>query len=405
MPSITRRRLLGGGAVVAAATVGASRLYRGATDATFASWTPAPGTWPLRRYDPANTAHNPHASPPRETPTLRDVASVTTAAERPSFRPVVGPAHVAVYGTGFAAYPRGAGESGVDVDAVTPLAGFGPDGRLHAVRRDPTGVDAPSAVVVASGDLRDPRRFPLDADHPQSLTVGSREVYVGTVGNGVRAVDPDGGRRWHVDGTMAALDDGRLYAPGALDGTVGYAQRTGIDRRLRAGPERAWRTDAIRGFPHLPAVADGRLVLGSYAEGGGAVVAVDAGSGDRLWDPRPLGRNVATPAVAGDRGYTAVETGAGDGLVVALDLATGETRWRDAVEWTAFAPAVGGDTLVVAGEVRANGRRNTGVVRAYDTATGDALWTRPVEAGVPTGFALVEDRILVTVESSLYELA
>ncbi|MFB6122515.1 MAG: PQQ-binding-like beta-propeller repeat protein [Haloferacaceae archaeon] len=408
MPSITRRRLLGGGIAVASATLGGA-LYRGATDAAFASWTPAPGTWPHRRYDPANTAHNPHATPPRETPTVREVTSVSTAAKRPSFRPVVGPDHVALSGTGFAAYPRNGGDPVHDGDASTPLAAFGPDGRLHAVRRDPDGVDAPSAVVDYAADgLGEVARLPLGADHPQSLTVGSNDVYVATVDAGIHALSPGGGRRWRADGTIAALGDGRLYAAGALDGTVAYGRRTGVDRRLRVGPERVWHTgsDPAHGFPHRPAVADGRLVIGTYAEGGGAVAAVDAGSGDLLWDPRPLGRDVATPALAGERGYTAVDVGERDaGLVVALDLATGETRWRDDVAWTAVAPAVGGDVLVVAGEREGTGEATRGVVRAYDVAAGDVLWTHVVGTGVPGGLALVADRVLVTVGATLYELA
>ncbi|MFB6196349.1 MAG: PQQ-binding-like beta-propeller repeat protein [Haloplanus sp.] len=408
MPSITRRRLLGGGAVLAAASAGTYRLHRGATDATFASWTPRSGTWPLRRYDPANTAHNPNASPPRASPTLSAVTSAPTAARRPRFFPVVGPDHVALYGSGFTAIPRGGGTAVHESDVATPLAGFGPDGRLHTVGRGPDGVETPSAVVGYGADgLGETYRVSLDVDHPTALTVGVREVYVGAESGTLRAVDPASGRRWHVDGPMPALANGRLYAADApLDGTVAYAQRTGIDRRLRVGPERRWRTgtDYSRGFPRPPAAADGRLVQGSYAAGGGAVVACDADSGERLWGPRPLGIDVSTPAVAGDRGYVAVGTEKGTaGVVAALDMATGETVWRDAVDWSAFAPAVGGETLVVAGESRADGER-TGRVRAYDAGSGDVLWTHAFEAGAPGGIALVEDRALVTVGASLYEL-
>ena len=90
MPSITRRRLLGSGIAAAAGGYGAYRLHRGAADATFTSWTPAPGTWPLPRHDPANTAHSPTASPPRNPPTVRTVVSAATVANRPRFAPLVG---------------------------------------------------------------------------------------------------------------------------------------------------------------------------------------------------------------------------------------------------------------------------------------------------------------------------
>ncbi|MFB6195124.1 MAG: PQQ-binding-like beta-propeller repeat protein [Haloplanus sp.] len=407
MPSITRRRLLGGGAAVAAGAYGTYRLSRGATDAALASWTPAPGTWPLPRHDPANTAHDPAATPPREAPTVSEVASVPTADGRPRFVPVVGPDHLAAYGSGFAAYPRGGGKA-VRADGThTPLAGFGPGGRLHAVRRAASGVDAPATLVGYGADgLGETYRRPLGTDDPTGLTVGSHEVYVGDERGVLRGVDADGGRRWRVDGSMPALAGGRLYAADApIDGTVAYARRAGLDRRLRTGPERVWSAGPADGFPRAPAVADGRVVLGTHAEGGGTVVAYDADTGDRLWAPRPLGRDVSTPALVGDRGYAAV--GADDpraGLVVALDLATGTTLWRDEVEWRARSPVVGGDTLVVAGEARPGGERSAGRVRAYDAPTGDVLWTHTFDA-LPGGLALAGDRVLVTAGASLYALA
>jgi hypothetical protein len=406
MPSITRRRLLGGGAVLAAGSYGAYRLQQGAVDATFASWTPTPGTWPLRRYDPANTAHNPNASPPREPPTARQLTSAPTTDRRPSCYPLAGPEYVASYGSGLAVSPPTGGEPVLASDAATPLAGFGPDGMLHAVERRPDGVDAPSAIVgYAADDLRATSRVALDADSPKGMTVGSGELYVGTVGEGVHAVDLDTRRRWRVDGVVPALGDSRLYTAGALDGTLAYARRTGLDRRLTPGPKRVWRADDVSGFLHPPAVADGRLVVGTYAEGGGVVAGFDADTGDPLWEPRALGTDVSTPAVVGGSGYVAVGTDdRSAGVVTALDLTTGETRWRDDVEWHAFSPAVGSETLVVAGEVREGGERTAGKVRAYDTAAGDVLWTHTVETNRLGGLALVGDRVLVTAGSSLYEL-
>ncbi|MEF8856635.1 MAG: PQQ-binding-like beta-propeller repeat protein [Haloplanus sp.] len=399
MPSITRRRLLGSGAAaaLAAGAYGAYRLHRGATDAAFASWTPAPDTWPLRRYDPANTAHNPTASPPRESPSIRTIARASTTARQPSFTPLVGVDHVGMHDSGLAVWPRRGGEAVLERDASTPLAGFGPDGRLHTVESNPATV-----VGYVPGEREAYRHQLRDGDDPVGLTVGAREVYVGCESGALQGLDPDNDRRWRVDGARPVLADGRLYAADApLDGTVAYAPRTGVDRRLEVGPERVWNAGPTDGFPHAPAVADGRVVLGTYAEGGGVVAAIDADTGERLWEPRPLGRDVATPAVASDRdrGYTAVETADGAGFVAALDLATGETRWRDAVEWAAGTPVLGGETLLVAGE-RADG---SGVVRAYDAA-GDALWTQAFEGGRPGGLAPVGDRVLVTVGATLYEL-
>ncbi|MFC7173468.1 PQQ-binding-like beta-propeller repeat protein [Haloplanus litoreus] len=304
--------------------------------------------------------------------------------------------------------PLGGGAAARTVEAATPRAGFGPDGRLHTVSHE-SGNDTDPAAVVGydAADLRETYRTPIDTDHPRGLTVGAREVYLGDESGTLRGIDADGGRSWRVDGTMPALVDGRLYAAGApLDGTVAYAARSGRDRYLRSGPERVWSAGPVSGFVHAPAVAGGRLVQGTYAEGGGVVVAFDADTGDRLWNPRSLGVDVATPAVVDDRGYAAVGTDdRRAGLVAALDLETGETVWRDEVEWHAVAPAVAGDTLVVAGDVREGGERVAGVVRAYDRATGDRLWTHTVETRGVGGLALVEDRVLLAAGTSVYELA
>lgn len=402
MPSTTRRRLLGGGALLATGAYGAYRLDRGAAAASFESWAPAPGTWPLRRYDPANTAHNPTASPPREPPTVREARSVATGARHPRFRPVVGADHLAVHGSGLAVYPRDGGEP-TSVDAVdAPLAGFGPDGRLHTVRTGSDDPDPPLSLVGYGADLRESYRRSLGADTPVGLVVGAAEVYLGTESGRIEGVDPADGRRWQADGAAPALADGGLYATDAsLDGTVGYAERSGLDRRLTPGPERRWSAGPTPGFPYAPAVADGRVVAGSRAFGGGVVRALDAATGEPLWEPRSLGQDVSTPAVAGGRGYAAVGTGESDaGRVVALDLATGETVWRDAVGWAPRSAAVGGDILVVVGGTREDGGR----VRAYDRASGDARWTRRLPGRGPDGVALVEDRVLVTVGASLYEL-
>lgn len=408
MPSTTRRRLLVGGATVAVGTYGAHRLDRGARDAAFTSWTPTSGTSPLRRYDPANTAHNPNANPPRETPTPRELASAATAAKRPRFLPIIGPNQIVMHGTGVGVYTRGSGETVRERDTATPLAGVDPNGTLHTVVREPDDVDTPSVVIgYDTEDLRESYRMPLDADDPKGMVIGTREMYVGTVSGTLHTVTAGSGPRWNVDGSMPALVDGQLYATDApLDGTVAYEQRTGLDRRLQAGPAQVWSAGTTDGFPHPPAVADGRLIVGSYGETGGAVVAFDADTGDRLWEPRRLGMDVTTPAIAGDRGYTAVGTDdLTAGLVAALDLTTGETVWRDEIEWHAFSPVISDDTLVVAGEVRADGTRTAGKVRAYDRTTGDVLWTHTSEPDNLGGLALVHDRVVATTGTSLYALA
>ncbi|MFB6167248.1 MAG: PQQ-binding-like beta-propeller repeat protein [Haloferacaceae archaeon] len=403
MPSTTRRRLLGAGAALAAGAYAARRLDRGALDASFASWTPDPGTWPLRRYDPANTAYNPTARPPREPPTVRERRSVATGGRRPRFALLVGHDYLVLHGSGLAVYPRDGGEAARLDPVDAPFAGLGPDGRLHATRTVGDGPDPSLSLASYAPDLAVSARRSLGTDDPAGLTVGARGVCVGTESGRIVGLTPANGRRWQVDGARPALADGRLYAADAsLDGVVAYAERSGLDRRLTPGPARVWSAGPTDGFPALPAVADGRVVVGSRAADGGVLRAIDAATGEELWTPRSLGQSVSTPAVVGDRGYAAV--GADDrttGSVVAVDLATGETVWRDATEWSPASAAVGGETLVVAGGVDPDGGR----VRAYDRANGDVYWTRDLPARAPDGLALVGERVLATVGASLYELA
>jgi len=400
MPSITRRRLLAGGAAVAACGYGGYRLVRGAPDAAFGTWTPEPGTWPLDRYDPANTAHNPHASPPRETPAARELASIASVGgDDPYHVPLAGPDGIAVFGTQLAAESGGSTPYG---EVRAGFAGFGPDGRLHAVRR--TGTD--TEIVGYDGDERAYRA--TVPGHAEGLTVGRDELYVGTIGGDVVAYD-GGSRNWTVDGETTALSDGRLYTAGGRDGALAYRERDRPARLVSPGPERAWTAPAVRGTPDPPAVADSRLVVGTRGMSQGALAAFDAETGDRLWEPETLGddgaADVSTPAVSGRDGYVAAGVdGLEAGVVARYDLETGDRLWHAETDWYASDPALADGTLVVAGDVRAGSEAPASVVRAYDAASGDELWTRTFSGEGGTSLAVVGERVIATVGRSLYEL-
>lgn len=402
MTSITRRQLLGGGAALAAGGYSGHRLLQGVPDADFDAWVPAQDTWPLLRYDAANTAHNPHASPPRQAPRRRTLTSVES-----HVRPLVGSSRIVLYGSTLASYSRESSNVTTVTDAKVLHAGIGPDGNLHAVQRaDDT---EPHYSVVSYDGATETNRYSIHDDHPNSLTVGTKEAYVGTSTRKMLAIQ-SGAKNWQVDGMMPALAEGRLYAAGASNGVVAYAERSGFNRPLSAGPKQMWTGKWISGQVHQPAVANGRLVTGTYdlPPNEGVVVAYDTENGDRLWEPRNLGMDVATPAVVGDRGYTAVGTeGLQSGRVVALDLRTGETLWEDETDWYAYAPVVSEETLIVLGQVRESGEISAGKVRAYDTTSGEELWTVTFESAVPNraGVGLVGERVYVTIATTLYELA
>jgi outer membrane protein assembly factor BamB len=126
--------------------------------------------------------------------------------------------------------------------------------------------------------------------------------------------------------------------------------------------------------------APGKFVIAAYA----------TGTGDLRWLVRHPSESWATTdcwlrslAVAPDgntlfwTGATFARDGSGDWATMAMDTATGATRWVSRIPnptvWTpslVMSPA--GNRVFVAGSVRANGQ-GTRVV-AYDAATGDELW-------------------------------
>jgi outer membrane protein assembly factor BamB len=403
MPSLTRRQLIAGSTAVAAVGYGGYRLVKGAPDADLGSWTPEQGTWPLKRYDTANTAHNPHASPPRETPKKRELGSIASDGAKPAyFFPLAGPDRLVVYGDELAAYADGTittfGE------AETYFAGFSPDGRLHVT----TEYDTATNLVGYDGN-QEMYRYSVSG-HPEGLTVGRDEVYVGTLNDGVVAYEPDCGRDWVVAGETCALADDRLYTVGGRNGTLAYREQAPPGRWLSAGPGSMWTAPSVRGDSHPPAIADGRLVVGTYGLHHSELAAFDAETSEALWEPKSFAddgaADVSTPAVAGRNGYVAAGIdGLDAGFIARYNLESGDEVWRDETDWYASNPVLAGDTLVVAGDVRVGSEAPTTTVRAYDTESGEVLWTVTFSGEGGTNLALVGERVLATAGSSLYELA
>ncbi|HEX9186436.1 MAG TPA: PQQ-binding-like beta-propeller repeat protein [Vicinamibacteria bacterium] len=109
---------------------------------------------------------------------------------------------------------------------------------------------------------------------------------------------------------------------------------------------------------------DGRLYLGTHD---GNVLAVDAGTGARLWTFATGDAVLAAPAVDAGRVYA----GSFDKHVYALDAASGALLWkRDTRGAVVSTPAPSGDRLVV-------GNRAYDVL-GLDARTGEVAWKRYV---------------------------
>jgi outer membrane protein assembly factor BamB len=187
------------------------------------------------------------------------------------------------------------------------------------------------------------------------------------------AVDVSGGRGF-VDWTFTEpdqTDGGRLFLEAAADdGTVLTVEP--VDRLTEgsgalvaldavSGEER-WRVTDVDGEAvAVPvAVADGVAYAGGKE---GSLWALDASTGEVTWTTDTGAEVTSAPAVAGGL----VIVGNDDGDVVAFDAVAGVERWRFTTDdVVAAAPSVSGDTVIVSSY--------DGHTYGLDLATGEELW-------------------------------
>lgn len=246
-------------------------------------------------------------------------------------------------------------------------------------------------------------------------TFAGGTVYVGTQDGSVHAIDARTGiRRWtrRLDGAIRTrpvvsggavylqADDGFLYKLAAASGAVRWRARiveepiarlpfddpkSRYDRfgsdvtvaggRLYVGTHdgkvlaidpgsgrRVWEFAATDAVLAAPAVADGRVVFGSFDH---FVYALAADSGRLLWKRDTQGAVVSTPAIAGDRAV--VGNRCYD--LLGLNVETGDTVWKDYVwsSWVESSATIRDGTAYV-------GSSDAAAVFAYDVASGRRLW-------------------------------
>jgi hypothetical protein len=178
------------------------------------------------------------------------------------------------------------------------------------------------------------------------------------------------------DVAIFAGGDGIVYAVDAATGRVRWRHETGT--RLRSSP----------------AAADGTIVLGGID---GAVYAINLADGTRRWRHETEGASLSSEEAGFDRRTIQSSPAIADGLVFvgsrdahvyALDLATGERRWRtgDPPPWIITSPAVA-DGRVFAGS--SDGR----FVQALDARTGRELWRARVPSNVFASPSLADSTV------------
>lgn len=156
-----------------------------------------------------------------------------------------------------------------------------------------------------------------------------------------------------------ALAHGHAYVTGP-DGTTAFDLETGESR---------WEYN--RASPQVSPVVDEDVVYLPIRENGEGLIALDAGSGERLWQyPHSLTR-FSGVAVTSDTIY-ATETGDSEsetGRIIALDPVTGDERWTETLDIVHVAPVASSGGVLVG--------TDAGRLHAF-SPTGEKRWVRQV---------------------------
>jgi glucose dehydrogenase len=179
-----------------------------------------------------------------------------------------------------------------------------------------------------------------------------------------------------------AMGNGLIYAKIGDETIAAFDQATG---------EARWK-QVTSGRVEPPVVDGDTLFVAGYK----GVIAMDAHTGTFQWrksgqygdSPTTTVEDLSTARPAIGDGVIFVPQG--NGVLAALDEATGDVRWvRSAVHGITTPVVVGGMPIAIF----------EGNVQAHDPATGDTLWTLPQEGDV-RGFAIGDGHIVEASEMS-----
>lgn len=159
----------------------------------------------------------------------------------------------------------------------------------------------------------------------------------------------------------------------------------GSPRALTAADgEEAWTSEAAIGESPQDIVTDGERVVVTDDD---RTVAVEARSGDALWEARPFPGGELSVAALADGVLFAVSGGDGEG-VIALDVATGAERWRHSRPGGSLSvPGTANDEVFVTHYD--DGENGQGWV-ALDARSGTPLWESPTDGPALFGVATAD---------------
>lgn len=361
-------------------TTGAASVEKFVKSPNFDSWTPKPTDWPTRRRGPRRTASASEANPPSSAPKLEwETSNVTTV--------VVGGARIFAGNESYTV--------AVDREDGTQLWSSETPGEHLCYRNGILYSSAETGVIAAlDGDSGETRWAvtPEPARTVQDLLVAGRTAFVGGGGTLTARDASDGTLQWRLDlydtGPVSpAIADGRLYIGSSGPFEI-YRPRRGWNAILKAGPELAvhsyWEATQV----DYPVVGEHAIFVGSSASNGvePTVRAFSRDGGNRQWIT-VHGQSLSSPALAGGIGIVRRRVRSADieDTLHGIDLENGETVWKRQTSASLTTPVAAG-SLGVIGD-------SEGTVWAIDSETGTTFWKKRFDSEVlsivPTGQQLL----------------
>lgn len=231
-------------------------------------------------------------------------------------------------------------------------------------------------------------RFEADFSIWAEPTYHDGTLFIASLDRTLYAIDTaDGSEKW------SAELSGAMSAQPVVNAEANLVYAASYDRAVHAldmdSGEEAWKVDATDWIWSAPALADGALYFGDSS---GNVFAVDAAKGDVLWQSGVHAMNTvagaaqnpplaikgaiqASPAVQNGVVYVASlgNSESEEGLLVALDAATGDELWQATTPAPLFSnPVIVEDVIVVALQSEA------GILQGYDLESGRLSWSYQV---------------------------
>jgi eukaryotic-like serine/threonine-protein kinase len=225
---------------------------------------------------------------------------------------------------------------------------------------------------------------------PASPVVVDGVVYVRSVDGYMYALDAATGHRIWARQVSEFFSSESESSPAVAGGKVYIGVGGGIEALDATSGDLIWQS-ACGGSSSepSPAVVDGVVYVGALTQSfnEGVLCAFDAGTGEVLWSYEP--HQLGVPEVAVDRGVVYVVV---NDVVLALDAGTGTEIWtrEPGVVPGAAPPALANGVLYVAGYRLA---------AAFDPATGDTLWTAAIDSSnYPASPAIANGRLFISME-------